>query len=151
MPGEEESEDDALGHDLGIEGDLKGFGVTGRARAHLTVVRVGGVTAGVSGDHRGHARGALVDGVEAPEAACAEGESAEFAHNRYNDVRVRLFPHRSSTVGAEGEVLGCRPVREREGRFDAHRREVSVVDVLAVDEVRLHPPFDPLGVKGSRC
>src|SRR5699024_8815054 len=77
--------------DLGVESHLQRFGVTGGAAADLPVTGIVGVPVRVSGDHFGHAGGPLVDGVEAPAAARAEGEGTKVAHATYTDSGRRLF------------------------------------------------------------
>ena len=119
MAGEEQAEDDLFGDDVGVEGHLQGFGVAGHAGADLAVAGVVGVSACVAGDHFSHAGGPLVDGVEAPEAAGAEGEGMKIAHNPYNDDTLRLFPApavRSVAIGSKGQLIGRGP-RRQHGRL----------------------------------
>src|SRR5699024_4744455 len=109
--------------------------MTGGAAADLPVTGIVGVPARVPGDHFGHAGGPLVDGVEAPEAARAEGEGTKIAHATYNDDGLRLFPAGVRPVGplrvdADGQVLRAPPARQcartcTRGSFRSRRRSAG--------------------------
>jgi len=63
----------AVRYDVRVEGQLHDLRVAGRAGTHLPVGRIRDVTAGVAGHHVLDAVDLLVDRLEAPETAAAEG------------------------------------------------------------------------------
>jgi len=75
--GEEHVQDDFSGHDLWIKDDGNALGVAGGAGADLSIVRIAGVPADVSGDDSMNAARALVNRIQAPEATAGQDEGRQ--------------------------------------------------------------------------
>ncbi len=72
VDGEEDVQDIGVGDLRGVKGDAHHLGVPGVPGAHLLVGGVGGVAAGIAGDHIGDAGHLVEYGLEAPETTAGE-------------------------------------------------------------------------------